>query len=131
MNGGIFFRELFEEVRGNAPAELLLDECDGLLSKTPMGASMRPSHRLLQNELKNQWSDLVYSKARVVVVGATTKSHDVDVHGFGRRLSLILYVDLPNAIACQRTLEGELERVRHPVRESEMAQLREGGREKG
>lgn len=99
-----FVRALFEEVKENAPAVLLLDECDGLLCRPSMDASMGPRYRLLQNELKNQWSDLIYSKAKVVVVGATNKPHDIDMDGFGRRLTLKLYVDLPNALACQRIL---------------------------
>lgn len=55
-----FIRELFTEVRENAPAVLLLDECDGLLCRSSMDSSMGPSYKLLQNELKNQWSDLIY-----------------------------------------------------------------------
>lgn len=124
-------RELFKEVMENAPAILLLDECDGLLCRSAMDASMGPSYRLLQNELKNQWSDLIYSKAKVVIVGATNKPHDIDMDGFGRRLSLKLYVDLPNALACQTILEGALERVRHQVHEIEMVTLGDACREKG
>ena len=126
-----FVRELFEEVRENAPAVLLLDECDGVLCKSSMDTGMGPSYRLLQNELKNQWSDLIYSKAKVVVVGATNKPQDIDMDGFGRRLSLKLYVDLPSALACQRILEGALERVRHQVHEIEMVALAAACREKG
>ena len=126
-----FVRELFEEVKENAPAVLLLDECDGLLCRPSMDASMGPSYRLLQNELKNQWSDLIYSKAKVVVVGATNKPHDIDMDGFGRRLALKLYVDLPNALACQRVLEGALEMVRHQVDEIEMGVLGQACRKKG
>lgn len=126
-----FIRELFAEVKENAPAVLLLDECDGLLCKSSMDASMGPSYRLLQNELKNQWSDLIYAKAKVVIVGATNKPHDIDMDGFGRRLSLKLYVDLPNALACQRILEGALERVRHQVHEIEMVALGVACGEKG
>ena len=126
-----FVRELFKEVRDNAPAVLLLDECDGLLCRSSMDGSMGPSYRLLQNELKNQWSDLIYSKAKVVVVGATNKPHDIDMDGFGRRLSLKLYVDLPNSLACQRILEGALERVRHQVHEIELVTLGNACRDKG
>lgn len=126
-----FVRALFEEVKANAPAVLLLDECDGLLCKFSGDASMGPSYRLLQNELKNQWSDLIYSKAKVIVVGATNKPHDIDMDGFGRRLSLKLYVDLPNALACQRILEGALERVRHQVEDIEMVVLGVKCRDKG
>ena len=60
---------------------------------------MGPYYRPLQNELKNQWSDLIYSEAKVVVVGATNKPYDIYMDAFGRRLSLKLYVDLPNALA--------------------------------
>lgn len=126
-----FIRALFEEVRENAPAVLLLDECDGLLCKASTDMSMGPSYRLLQNELKNQWSDLIYSKAKVVVVGATNKPHDIDMDGFGRRLSLKLYIDLPSALACQVILEGGLERVRHELQEIEIVVLSNACREKG
>lgn len=126
-----FIRALFEEVSENAPAVLLLDECDGLLCKASTDMSMGPSYRLLQNELKNQWSDLIYSKAKVVVVGATNKPHDIDMDGFGRRLSLKLYIELPNALACQVILEGALERVRHEVEEIEVVVLAHACCEKG
>ena len=118
-----FVRELFAEIKENEPAVLLLDECDGLLCRSSMDASMGPSYRLLQNELKIQWSDLIYSKAKVVVVGATNKPQDIDMDGFGRRLSLKLYVDLPNALACRGILEGALERVRHRLHEIEFVAL--------
>ncbi|KAL9068145.1 MAG: hypothetical protein Q9161_006389 [Pseudevernia consocians] len=126
-----FVRELFTEVKENAPAIVLLDECDGLLCRSSMDASMGPSYKLLQNELRNQWSDLIYSKAKVVVVGATNKPHDIDMDGFGRRLSLKLHVDLPNALACHRILEGALEMVRHQVHEIEMVALGDACRDKG
>ncbi|CAK7211075.1 hypothetical protein SCUCBS95973_001007 [Sporothrix curviconia] len=108
-----FVRALFRQVRSDAPAVLLLDECDGLLA--------RPSHRsadggglqLLQNELKNQWSDLIYAREEVLVVGATNKPHDIDLDGFGRRLSLKLHVDLPVAAACQQVLQSALSKMRH------------------
>ncbi len=67
----------------------------------------------------------------MVVVGATNKPHDIDMDGFGRRLSLELYVDLPNALACQRILEGALETVRHQVQETELVALGDACREKG
>ncbi|KAL8696403.1 MAG: hypothetical protein Q9224_002815 [Gallowayella concinna] len=129
--GEKFIRALFEEVRGNAPAVLLLDECDGLLCRLSMDGLMGQSYRTLQTELKNQWSDLIYSKAKVVVLGATNKPHDIDMDGFGRRLSLKLYVELPNDLACQRILEGALERVRHQVEEVEMVVLGETCHERG
>lgn len=80
---------------------------------------MGPSHRLLQNELKNQWSDLIYSEAKVIFIGAMNKPQHLDMDGFGRRLSLKLYVDLPNALACQGVLEGAFQRVRHQLHEIE------------
>ena len=43
--------ELCEEVKENAPALLLLDECNGLLCKSSPDASIGPSYNLLQNEL--------------------------------------------------------------------------------
>ena len=86
---------------------------------------------MLQNELKIQWSDFTYSKAKVVVVGATNKPHDIDMYGFGRRLSLKIHVDPPNVLACQTILEGALEQVRHQVREIDMVVLGETCREKG
>ncbi|CAK7236780.1 hypothetical protein SEUCBS140593_009734 [Sporothrix eucalyptigena] len=114
-----FVRALFKQVRRDAPAVLLLDECDGLLA--------RPSHRsadgsglqLLQNELKNQWSDLIYSRSEVLVVGATNKPHDIDMDGFGRRLSLKLHVDLPAAAACQQVLKSALSKMRHTLTDDE------------
>ena len=115
-----FVRALFEEVRANAPAILLLDECDGLLCNPAVDSSMSQSYRLLQNELKNQWSDLIYSKAKVIVVGATNKPHDIDMDGFGRRLSLKLHVGLPDSQSCQQILEGALARVRHDVEDIEI-----------
>ncbi|KAI4244673.1 MAG: hypothetical protein L6R40_002877 [Gallowayella cf. fulva] len=126
-----FIRALFEEVKGNAPAVLLLDECDGLLCRLSMDGMMGQSYRTLQTELKNQWSDLIYSKAKVVVIGATNKPHDIDMDGFGRRLSLKLYIHLPNALACQRILGVALERVRHQVKEIEMVALGETCHERG
>lgn len=126
-----FVRELFAEIKENDPAVLLLDECDGLLCRSSMDASMGPSYRLLQNELKNQWSDLIYSKAQVIVVGATNKPQDIDMDGFGRRLSLKLYVDLPNTLACQGILEGALERVRHQLHEIEFVALGDACHKKG
>ena len=126
-----FVHEVFEEVKENAPAVLLLDECDGLLCKSSPDASMGTSYRLLQNELKTKWSGSVHSKAKVVVVGATNKPHDIDMDGFGRRLSLKLYVDLPNELACQGILEGALEMVRHQVYEIEMMGLGKACCEKG
>lgn len=56
-------------------------------------------------------------------MGATNKPQDIGMDGLGRRLSLELHVDLPNALACHRILEGGLERVRHRVHEIEMAAL--------
>ena len=51
-----FMHELFQEVKENAPAVLLLNECDGLLCKLSPHASLGPSYRLLQNELKSKSS---------------------------------------------------------------------------
>lgn len=78
---------------------------------------MAQSYRLLQNELKNQWSDLIYSKSKVIVIGATNKPHDIDMDGFGRRLSLKIYIDLPNAEACQAVFSCALARVHHRIDE--------------
>ena len=118
-----FINALFEEVRVNAPAILLLDECDGLLCNPAADSSMSQSYRLLQNELKNQWSDLIYSKAKVIVIGATNKPQDIDMDGFGRRLGLKIYVNLPNGGACQQILEGALSEVRHEIDEEEFTVL--------
>ena len=74
-----FVRALFKEVRANAPSVLMLDECDGLLCNPTADATQSHNYRLLQNELKNQWSDLIYSRDEVIVVGATNKPHDIDM----------------------------------------------------
>ena len=124
-----FIKELFLEVRANAPAVLFLDECDGLLCNPAQmdgsGGGGAQTYRLLQNELKNQWSDLIYGKSAVVVMAASNKPHDIDMDGFGRRLSLKLYVDLPDATACGRILEGGLAKMRHRVRTDQMLALGE------
>ena len=113
-----FVKVLFEEVKRNEPAVLLLDECDGLLCDPKgMDAAGGQSYRLLQNELKNQWSDLIYSKSKVMVVGATNKPGDIDMDGFGRRLSLKLHIDLPDAESCRQVLREGLAKVRHHVRD--------------
>lgn len=108
-----FIRTLFSEIRAHAPAIILLDECDGLLCDPSADAMQSHHYRLLQNELKNQWSDLIQSRDEVIVIGATNKPHDIDMDGFGRRLSLKLHVDLPSAEGCQVILEEALSRLRH------------------
>lgn len=110
-----FIRALFEEVRHNTPAVLMLDECDGLLCNPATDAMQSHNYRLLQNELKNQWSDLIYSRDEVIIIGATNKPHDIDLDGFGRRLSLKLHVDLPNSRSCGLILKGALSQVRHQL----------------
>jgi vacuolar protein-sorting-associated protein 4 len=107
-----FVKELFRAVRADAPAVLMLDECEGLLCDPAKDAMQSHNYRLLQNELKNQWSDLMYSRDEVVVVGATNKPGDVDMDGFGRRLAVKLHVDLPTALACKSILKGSLGRLR-------------------
>lgn len=126
-----FIKALFDEVQASAPAILFLDECDGLLCNPAADSSMSQSYRLLQNELKNQWSDLINSKAKAIVVGATNKPHDIDLDGFGRRLSLKLYIDLPNAQACQQIVSSALECVRHTVQDIEMVLLGDQCADKG
>ena len=64
-------------------------------------------------------------------VGATDKTHDIDMDGFRRRLSWKLCVDLPNARTCEGILEGALETVRHQVHEIEMVELGKAYRDKG
>ena len=49
-----FVHELFQEVRENTSAALLLNEDDGLLCKLSCNASMGPRYRSLQNELKSK-----------------------------------------------------------------------------
>lgn len=121
-----FISVMFTEIKENATAVLLLDEFDGLLcNPNGMDASGRQSYRLLQNELKNQWSDLIYSKSKVVIVGATNKPHDIDRDGFGRQLSLKLHIDLPTAPACANILEEGLSRMRNAVKSEELALLGE------
>ncbi|CAK7237706.1 hypothetical protein SBRCBS47491_010092 [Sporothrix bragantina] len=114
-----FVRALFRQVRRDAPAVLLLDECDGLLARPSHRSSDGSGLQLLQNELKNQWSDLIYAREEVLVVGATNKPHDIDLDGFGRRLSLKLHVDLPAAAACQQVLQSALSKMRHCLSEEE------------
>ena len=118
-----FIRALFEEVSANAPAILLLDECDGLLCNPARDAATSQSYRLLQNELKNQWSDLIYSKAAVIVIGATNKPHDIDMDGFGRRLSLKIHVGLPSQQAAKSILEGASAKVRGSISSEEYENL--------
>lgn len=118
-----FVQALFKEVRQQAPAVLMLDECDGLLCNPAADAMQSHNYRLLQNELKNQWSDLMYSADDVVVVGATNKPHDIDMDGFGRRLSLKLHVGLPNAAACGAMLRRALSPLRHNVDDDDLAVL--------
>lgn len=118
-----FTRALFQEVRANAPAILMLDECDGLLCNPAADSMQSHNYRLFQNELKNQWSDLIYSRDEVIVIGATNKPHDIDMDGFGRRLSLKLHVDLPNTEGCELVLRGALGRLRHELRDDELVAL--------
>ncbi|KAF2114276.1 P-loop containing nucleoside triphosphate hydrolase protein [Lophiotrema nucula] len=118
-----FIRTLFKEVRSNSPSILLLDECDGLLCNPAADATQSHNYRLLQNEMKNQWSDLMYSRDEVIVIGVTNKPHDIDMDGFGRRLSLKLHVGLPNRQGCQSILRGALERVRSQLQEQDFAKL--------
>ncbi|GAM86248.1 hypothetical protein ANO11243_042600 [Dothideomycetidae sp. 11243] len=118
-----FIRALFRVVRGDTPAVLMLDECDGLLCNPNADSSQSHSYRLLQNEIKNQWSDLMYSRDEVIVIGATNKPHDIDMDGFGRRLSLKLLVDLPSAKSCQQILQIGLDRLRHTLTTSELEEL--------
>jgi vacuolar protein-sorting-associated protein 4 len=118
-----FIRTLFSEVRSHAPAILLLDECDGLLCDPTADAMQSHHYRLLQNELKNQWSDLIHSRDEVIVVGATNKPHDIDMDGFGRRLSLKLHVDLPGAAACRAILQAAMNRLRHRLEEDDFTTL--------
>lgn len=118
-----FIRALFSEVREHAPAIILLDECDGLLCDPAADAMQSHHYRLLQNELKNQWSDLIQSRDEVIVVGATNKPHDIDMDGFGRRLSLKLHVDLPSGEGCGMILQEALSRLRHRLEESDFPVL--------
>jgi vacuolar protein-sorting-associated protein 4 len=118
-----FVRALFKEVRANAPSVLLLDECDGLLCNPSADATQSHNYRLLQNEMKNQWSDLMYSRDEVIVIGVTNKPQDIDMDGFGRRLSLKLHVGLPNEQGCQSILKGSLDRVNHNVSDEEFKRL--------
>lgn len=118
-----FIKALFQEIRRNAPAILMLDECDGLLCNPASDMTQSHNYRLLQNELKNQWSDLIYSRDEVIVIGATNKPHDIDFDGFGRRLTLKLYVDLPNETACQAILKTALSRVRHTIDDDDLQTL--------
>ncbi|KAL5381301.1 hypothetical protein DPSP01_007292 [Paraphaeosphaeria sporulosa] len=118
-----FVKALFKEVRANTPSVLLLDECDGLLCNPTRDTTQSHNYRLLQNELKNQWSDLMYSKDEVIIVGVTNKPHDIDMDGFGRRLSLKLHVALPNATGCQAILKGALDRLRHTLSDDEFSKL--------
>ncbi|KAJ5204618.1 P-loop containing nucleoside triphosphate hydrolase protein [Penicillium cinerascens] len=118
-----FIRALFSEVREHAPAIILLDECDGLLCDPAADAMQSHHYRLLQNELKNQWSDLMQSRDEVIVVGATNKPHDIDMDGFGRRLSLKLHVDLPSAEGCGAILQEALSCLRYRLEESDFPVL--------
>ncbi|KAJ9143433.1 p-loop containing nucleoside triphosphate hydrolase protein [Pleurostoma richardsiae] len=118
-----FIRALFSEVRQNAPAVILLDECDGLLCNPAADAMQSHNYRLLQNELKNQWSDLIYSRDEVIVIGATNKPYDIDMDGFGRRLSLKLHVGLPDQKSCETILKMGLGRLRHDLQDHDFAVL--------
>lgn len=113
-----FIKALFAEVRANSPAILMFDECDGLLCNPNADSTQSHHYRLLQNELKNQWSDLVYSREEVIVVGATNKPHDIDMDGFGRRLSLKLHVELPNEHASRSIIKAAMARVVHTIDEA-------------
>lgn len=118
-----FVKALFKEARANTPSVLLLDECDGLLCNPTRDNTQSHNYRLLQNELKNQWSDLMYLKDEVIIVGVTNKPHDIDMDGFGRRVSLKLHVGLPNATGCQTILKGALGRLRHTLNDDEFVRL--------
>ncbi|KAF2635185.1 AAA-domain-containing protein, partial [Massarina eburnea CBS 473.64] len=118
-----FVRALFQEVRANTPSVLLLDECDGLLCNPSADATQSHNYRLLQNELKNQWSDLMYSRDEVIIIGVTNKPQDIDMDGFGRRLSLKLHVALPNESGCQQILKGALDRLRHQLSDEDFTML--------
>ncbi|KAK5457165.1 Vacuolar protein sorting-associated protein 4 [Exophiala xenobiotica] len=110
-----FIRALFAEVRANMPAILMLDECDRLLSNPNADSAQSHHYRLLQNELKNQWSDLVYSRDEVIVVGATNKPHDIDMDGFGLQLSLKLHVELPNNHASPSIIKAAIDKFSHNI----------------
>lgn len=118
-----FIKALFAEVRSNTPAILMLDECDGLLCNPNADSTQSHHYRLLQTELKNQWSDLVYSRDEIIVVGATNKPHDIDMDGFGRRLSLKLHVELPNESASQAIIKAAMQMVTHSIDDDEFMAL--------
>jgi vacuolar protein-sorting-associated protein 4 len=118
-----FVKALFKEVRANTPSVLLLDECDGLLCNPTRDNMQSHNYRLLQNELKKQWSDLMYSKDDVIIVRVTNKPQDIDMDGFGRRLSLKLHVALPSATSCHTVLKGALDRLRHTLNDDELSRL--------
>jgi SpoVK/Ycf46/Vps4 family AAA+-type ATPase len=86
-----FVWTLFDDARTNSPAILRLDECGGLLCNPSADAEQSHNYRLLQNQLKNRWSDHISSQDEVIVIGATNKPHDIHMDGFGGRLSLKLY----------------------------------------
>lgn len=118
-----FVKAIFNEIRVNTPSVLVLDECDGLLCNPSRGTTQSHNYRLLQNELKNQWSDLMYSKDEVIIFGVTNKPHDIDMNGFGRWLLLKLHVALPNAGGCRCILKVALDRLRHTVSDDDFSQL--------
>lgn len=65
----------------------------------------------------------MYSRDEVIVIGVTNKPHDIDMDGFGRRLSLKLHVALPNDTGCQVILKSALSRLRHELNDEELLKL--------
>ena len=102
-----YVKALFTEVRSKAPAVLFLDEVDALL-RTPGDDALGSVLRTVQGTLKLYWSDLMASKDKVMIVGATNNPSQISLVDFGRRFQERIYIDVPGSDARRLMLKAGL-----------------------
>ncbi|KAL9105983.1 MAG: hypothetical protein Q9227_008938 [Pyrenula ochraceoflavens] len=90
---------IFEQAIANQPSIILMDEAEALLSDSK---SLDTSAIELQGAIKQAWSNMIISKAKVLVIGTTTQPWHIPEGGFERRFRYHLYVTLPDRAARER-----------------------------
>ena len=103
---------------------LLMDEAVSILRKPDNGAGANDQSLVqIQQHLKQLLGLAITDKVPVVVVATTNSPQDIDLKDFGRRMSLIVHVGLPDYnTRCQLWADG-IKALRHSITDKEIEEL--------
>ncbi|KAI9741408.1 MAG: Vacuolar protein sorting-associated protein 4B [Cirrosporium novae-zelandiae] len=128
-DGEKFITTMFDVIKQNSPAVLLIDEIDGLF-REPNDTSVASLHTI-QAELKKKWSDIMATNEKILIIGATNKPWKIDLDGFGRRFSSKSYVGLPTRQGLMEIFSRVLININHRLTPSMVKCLAHLAHQKG